>query len=86
MKCPYCRCDDSWKMMRQRWMRFTPGSMRNMRCSSCGAEFTKWLGFIPLRHAFARKLTHLWHAVLLLVLFTSLGFLIPALLTRILGP
>ena len=55
-----------------------------MRCSSCGAEFTQWMGFIPLRHAFARELTKLWHAVLLLALFTSLGFLIPALLSLLL--
>jgi len=73
-------------MMRQRWMRVTPGHMRNMRCSNCGAEFTQWLGFIPLRHAFAHKLTVLWHAVLLLALFTSLGFLIPALLSLLLQP
>ncbi len=72
--------------MRQRWMRVTPGSMRNMRCSSCGAEFTKWLGFIPLRHAFARKLTNLWHAALLLVLFLGLGVLIPVLFQVVLGP
>ena len=42
------------RMMRQRWMRVTPGRMRNMRCSSCGAEFTQWMGFIPLRHALAQ--------------------------------
>lgn len=72
--------------MRQRWMRVTPGHMRNMRCSNCGAEFTLWMGFISLRHSFARKLTNLWHAVLLLAIFTTLGFLIPMLLSILLGP
>ena len=68
------------------WMRVTPGHMRNMRCSTCGAEFTQWFGFIPLRHAFARKLTILWHAVLLLALFTALGFLVPSLIAALFGP
>lgn len=66
-------------MRPQRWMRITPGSIKNMRCSDCGAEFTKWLGFIPLRHTTARRMTILWHAILLLALSLSLGYAIPSL-------
>lgn len=86
MKCPYCKCDDSWKMMKQRWMRYTPGDMKNMRCSSCGTEFTKWFGFIPLRHSTAKRMTLIWQSLLLILLFVSMGFLIPALISAIANP
>lgn len=73
-------------MMRQRWMRATPGRMRNMRCSNCGAEFTQWLGFIALRHSFANRMTTLWHAVLLLAVFMAFAFLAPVLMNWLLAP
>lgn len=81
MKCPYCKSKELWRMRPQRWMQFTPGSMKNMRCSNCGAEFTKWLEFITMRHSHAKRLTVLWHALLWILLCLSLGFAIPALLT-----
>jgi len=80
MKCPYCKSRDSWKMRKQRWMRVTPGDMKNMRCSDCGAEYTRWNGFLPLRHSTARRLTILWHALLWVLLCLTLGYAIPTLL------
>lgn len=67
-------------MRPQRWMRVTPGSIENMRCSDCGAEFTRWIGFIPLRHSTARRMTVLWHAVLWIALCLTLGYAIPTLI------
>ncbi len=64
-------------------MHYTPGSMKNMRCSTCGAEFTKWLEFFPMRHSTAKKLTVLWQAFLWIILCLFLGFSIPALLSAV---
>ncbi len=79
MRCPYCKSNDSWKMMRQPWMRVTPGDMKNMRCSNCGAEFTRWFGFISLRHRKAKQLTYWWHILLADLICLCLGFAIPLL-------
>lgn len=70
-------------MRPQRWMIITPGSIKNMRCSDCGAEFTQWLGFIPLRHTTARRMNILWHSLLLLTLCMILGYAIPLLYSAI---
>lgn len=78
MKCPYCRGDESWRMKQPHWMKFTPGPMRNMRCSNCGAEFTKWFLFFPLRGDSTRKLLRMWHVILLFGGGIAVGFLIPA--------
>jgi hypothetical protein len=34
--------------------------MRNRRCSDCGSEFARWLGFLPLTHAAAHRLVFAW--------------------------
>lgn len=78
MRCPYCGGDESWRMKQPHWMVFTPGPMRNMRCSNCGAEFKKWFFFIPLRDDSTRKLLRVWHVILLFGSGVAVGFLIPA--------
>ena len=42
-----------------RWMGRIP-RMRNRRCSDCGSEFARWLGFLPLSHTAARRLVSFW--------------------------
>ncbi len=50
-----------------RWMGRIP-RMRNRRCSDCGCEFARWLGFISLSQAAARRLVFFW-----LLLVSALG-------------
>lgn len=77
MKCPYCHHRESWKMMRRRWMRVTPGHMRNMRCSNCGAEFIQWMRTFPLTHQTAHRMVSIYHGFLWVLLCLALGFGVP---------
>lgn len=80
MKCPYCHGHESWKWNRPRWLRLSPGSMVNRRCSECGQEYIVWFDFIPIRMNTARIVVRLFHWTLGILLLVVLAFGLPALL------
>lgn len=79
MSCPYCHADHKWKWNRTRWMRFTPGHMRNWRCSECGHEFIRWLGFICMKHATAHVIVVLWHWLVAFAILLGAAWFLPTL-------
>ncbi len=72
MKCAYCGARENWSMMRYPWMTRIP-FMKNRRCSTCGREYARWLGFISLRHETARVLVNAWVFLLLVALSVGVG-------------
>ena len=82
-RCPYCRSREKWNMGRTRWMRWTPGHMRNWRCGRCGHEFAVWLRLFTMRHGFARGLVTAWHWILVSALLLAAAWGLPPLLDRL---
>ncbi len=80
MRCPYCRFSKYWKPGRPNWMHWTPGPMKNVRCSRCGHEFAIWLGFIRLRHRTAKPLVKLWNWTLIFAVVLGLASVLPKVL------
>lgn len=61
-------------------MKWTPGSMANIRCSECGHEYCLWLGVFSIRHGSARALCAAWHWLLgIFILAIAVGALIVSL-------
>jgi len=58
-------------MIRHPWMKRMI-FLKNRRCSTCGHEYARWLGFISLRHETARMLVNIW--VFLIMTAISVGF------------
>lgn len=79
MKCPYCKSDESWAMLRPKWMRRI-AFLRNRRCSSCGVEYAQWMRIIPIKHQVALFLSRLWLLVLVAAAMIGAGVGIGALL------
>jgi len=77
MRCPYCKSADNWKMKTPGWVRYPPGTMRNMRCSDCRREYIRWIGICGLRHKTARSLVFSWHGLWIAAFFLTLAWNIP---------
>jgi len=77
MRCPYCKSSANWKMRTPGWVRYTPGPMRNMRCSDCGHEYIKWFGIFAMFHKTARIFVFSWWGFWIAAFFLSLAWHIP---------
>lgn len=76
MKCPYCGSKENWKMHKPGWMKLTPGKMSNMRCSSCGHEYTRWLSIFSLKHSKAQRIVSMWHFIVFFISMILVAFIV----------
>ncbi|MCL1909368.1 MAG: hypothetical protein FWG05_00360 [Kiritimatiellaeota bacterium] len=67
-------------MKTPRWVRFTPGPMRNMRCSDCRREYMRWLGVFGIGHKTARFFTYAWRGLWIAAVMFSIAWYLPGML------
>lgn len=81
-RCPYCKFRGHWHPGSPRWLHWTPGPMRNVRCNRCGHEFIVWFGLFRLKHDFARPFVKLWNWTLVFAVVLGLSFVLPKVLAQ----
>ena len=76
MKWPYCGSKNNWRMHKPLWLKFTPGKMDNMRCSSCGHEYIRWLSMFSLKYSKAQRIVSMWHFIVFFISMILVAFIV----------